>query len=117
MIGYPSLTDIEAGWRKSGSGLCIIVEGETVQEDPWFYGQWFDNEARRFTFFPQDGWAKVGEAVAALRQTLGERSVYGIRDRDFDHFHFQARFPRMAYASPANTLWKTTCLNLKPGIA
>ncbi len=83
MAGYPTLTDIEIAWRTSGSGLCVIVEGETGLDDPWFYQQWFGNDARRFTFFPQDGWEKVEQAVAALRTTLGEKKVYGIRDRDF----------------------------------
>lgn len=93
MSGYPNLTDIEVEWRKTGSGVCIIVEGETAQDDPWFYGQWFDEEARRFTFFPQDGYEKVGEAVAALRSTLGGKRVYGIRDRDFDEIQQPGIFP------------------------
>ncbi len=84
MIGYPSLTDIEVKWRTSGSGVCLIVEGETDLDDPWFYQQWFGSEARRFTFFAQDGWEKVQEAVAALRITLGPKKVYGIIDRDFE---------------------------------
>lgn len=83
MAGYPTLTDIEVAWRAAGSGLCVIVEGETDLDDPWFYQQWFGNDARRFTFFPQDGWEKVEQAVAALRTTLGAKKVYGIRDRDF----------------------------------
>jgi hypothetical protein len=84
MITYPALTDIAVRWRTAGSGVCIILEGETELDDPWFYQQWFGGEARRFTFFPQDGWMKVQEAVAALRATLGPQKVYGIIDRDFE---------------------------------
>lgn len=84
MIGYPTLTDIEVNWRAAGSGLCLIVEGETDQDDPWFYQHWFGAESRRFTFFPQDGWEKVQTAVATLRAALGRRKVYGLIDRDFE---------------------------------
>ena len=44
MAGYPTFTEIEVAWRASGSGLCIIVEGETELQDPWFYQQWFGGE-------------------------------------------------------------------------
>lgn len=84
MTSYPTLSDIEYQWRASGSGICIIVEGETFQEDPWFYDQWFGKKARRFTFFPQNGWEKVVDAVSALRTVLGNKRVYGIVDRDFE---------------------------------
>jgi hypothetical protein len=100
MAGYPSLTDIEVKWRTSGSGVCLIVEGETNLDDPWFYQQWFGSEARRFTFFAQDGWVKVQEAVAALRITLGSKKVYGIIDRDFE--------PTVTYPPvPANGIVRT----------
>ncbi len=84
MSSYPTLTDIEIEWEKSRSGVCIIVEGQTALDDPWFYNHWFGGQARRFTFFPQDGWEKVRDAVAALRLQIGEKSVYGIVDRDFE---------------------------------
>jgi len=84
MSAYPTLTEIEVAWRTAGTGVCVIVEGETGEDDPWFYQQWFGREARRFTFFPQDGWEKVEEAVARLRFSLGNKKVYGLRDRDFE---------------------------------
>jgi hypothetical protein len=64
--GYPALSEIEIAWRKSGIGVCIIVEGETELEDAWFYKQWFDYRAKEISFFPQDGCEKVENAVAAL---------------------------------------------------
>ena len=79
-----SLTDIEAKWRASGSGVCVIVEGETEQDDPWYYNKWFSHLAREVTFFHQDGWAQVVNAVMQLRQLLGEKKVYGILDRDVE---------------------------------
>ena len=83
MPGYPTPTEIEIKWRKSGSGVCVIVEGETDLEDAWFYNQWFGDQAKQVTFFPQNGWTEVINAVAVLRTTLGDKSVYGIIDRDF----------------------------------
>ena len=80
---YPTLSDIEVKWRASGSGVCVIVEGETEQEDAWFYNTWFGDRAREVTFFPQDGWEQVVAAVASLRTRLGAKKVYGIIDRDF----------------------------------
>lgn len=89
MTTYPTLSDIEIQWRTSGSGVCIIVEGETELEDAWFYNRWFASQARKVTFFPQDGWEKVVKAVAALRSTLGDANVFGIIDRDFeDHIAY-----------------------------
>lgn len=79
----PTLNEIEIAWRKSGSGVCIIVEGETELEDAWFYGQWFDYRAREVSFFPQNGAEKVELAVAELRAKLAAKQVYGIVDRDF----------------------------------
>ncbi len=86
MTTYPMPSDIEVQWRTSGSGVCVIVEGETELEDAWFYNRWFANRAREVTFFPQDGWKKVVAAVAALRSTLGDRRVFGIIDRDFENY-------------------------------
>lgn len=83
MMGTPTLNEIELAWRKSGSGVCIIVEGETELEDAWFYQQWFDYRAREVSFFPQDGYEQVTLAVEELRPRLGAKSVYGIIDRDF----------------------------------
>ena len=95
MSDYPTLSDIEVRWRASGRGVCVIVEGETALEDPWFYNRWFSDRAREVTFFPQDGWEKVVAAVQDLRSRLGSRRVYGIVDRDFE--------PHVAYPPlPAN---------------
>jgi hypothetical protein len=80
---YPTLSEIEVKWRASGSGVCVIVEGETELEDAWFYNTWFGDRARQVTFFPQDGWERVITAVASLRNGLGAKKVYGIIDRDF----------------------------------
>ena len=85
-MNYPNLSDIEIRWRTSGSGICVIVEGETEQADPWFYNKWFGHRSRELTFFPQDGWEKVVQAVAELRETVGMKKVYGILDRDFETY-------------------------------
>lgn len=67
----------------AGQGAIVLVEGETFQEDSWFYGQWFGDRAREVSFFPQNGWGKVVAAVADLRSQLPNRDVFGIIDRDF----------------------------------
>lgn len=82
-MAYPTLSEIEVRWRASGSGVCVIVEGETELEDAWFYNTWFSDRAREVTFFPQDGWEQVIAAVVSLRINLGTKKVYGIIDRDF----------------------------------
>lgn len=81
---YPTLSGIEIKWRASDSGVCILVEGETELEDAWFYNTWFGDRAKEVTFFPQDGWNRVVSAVRSLRNSLGDRRVYGIIDRDFE---------------------------------
>lgn len=83
-MACPSLSDIEIKWRASGSGVCILVEGETEFDDAWFYGRWFGDRAREVTFFPQDGWSRLVSAVGSLRNSLGAKKVYGIVDRDFE---------------------------------
>jgi len=84
MTTYATLGDVEIAWRSSGSGVCVLVEGETELEDAWFYNRWFGDRAREITFFPQDGWERVVAAVAELRARLGPKYVYGILDRDFE---------------------------------
>ena len=99
-MGTLTLNEIELAWRKSGSGVCIIVEGETELEDAWFYKQWFDYRAREISFFPQDGYEQVELAVAELRPRLGAKSVYGLIDRDFA--------PDVTYPPlPANGIFRT----------
>jgi len=73
----------------------VIVEGESQEEDPYFYGRWFGELAREVSFYPQNGWSKVVQAVADLREQLQGREVYGIRDRDFfDEAGLQAQVDR-----------------------
>jgi hypothetical protein len=84
MSSYPTVTDIEMRWRAAGSGVCVIVEGQTELDDAWFYNRWFGDRAREITFFPQNGWERVVDAVAELRLSLGPKAVYGIIDRDFE---------------------------------
>lgn len=83
MSRYPSLTDIEIRWRSAG-GVCVIVEGETDQDDVWFFNRWFGHLARQVTFFAQNGWGEVVTAVAELRRLHGDDRVFGIIDRDFE---------------------------------
>jgi len=90
---YPTLSEIEVKWRASGSGVCVIVEGETELEDAWFYNYWFGYLSREMTFFPQNGWEKVVDAVTDLRAKLDARRVYGIVDRDFEENVVYDPFP------------------------
>lgn len=82
MIAYPAVDELELEIR-SGRGVAVIVEGNSYEEDPWFYGQWFNSRASQVTFFPQNGWCQVVEAVAELRRRCPNVPVYGIIDRDF----------------------------------
>lgn len=83
MSRYPEGEALLAACR-AGLGKLVIVEGETVDDDPWFYGRWFGDLARELTFIPQNGHEKVVLAVRDLRERLSPaREVYGIRDRDF----------------------------------
>jgi len=80
---YPEGEALLAACR-AGLGKLVIVEGETVDEDPWFYGRWFGDLARELTFIPQNGHEKVAQAVRDLRERLSPAyEVFGIRDRDF----------------------------------
>ena len=91
MNSYPTLSDIEMRWRAAGSGVCVIVEGQTEQDDAWFYNYWFGDRARQVTFFPQNGWEHVVDAVAELRARF--KMVYGIIDRDFETLVEAEPFP------------------------
>jgi hypothetical protein len=82
MNGYLAVDELEVTVR-AGRGVAVLLEGESAEEDPWFYGQWFGDRARQVTFFPQDGWSRVIEAVAELRWRCPDVPVYGIIDRDF----------------------------------
>ena len=52
MNGYPVVDELEVTVR-AGRGVAVIVEGESAEEAPWSYGQWFGDRARQVTFFPQ----------------------------------------------------------------
>lgn len=83
MSGYPQGEVLLARCR-AGRGKIVIVEGETLDDDPYFYGRWFGDRARDLSFVPQNGCSRVVSAVADLRAKLGPGyEVYGIRDRDF----------------------------------
>jgi hypothetical protein len=82
----PSLDELEIE-LSTGSGVAIIVEGNSYEDDPWFYGQWFGDRAREVTFYPQNGWYQVVAAVNALRERSIGVPVYGIIDRDFCENH------------------------------
>ncbi|GEM_PF-1187306 len=82
----PSLDELEIE-LSTGSGVAIIVEGNSHEDDPWFYGQWFGDRARAVTFYPQNGWRQVVTAVANLRERSIGVPVYGIIDRDFCEGH------------------------------
>jgi len=82
MTAYPAIDELELRFR-TGQGIPIIVEGNSDEDDPWFYRQWFDDRARQVTFFPQNGWSQVVKAVAGLRGRCPDMPVYGLIDRDF----------------------------------
>lgn len=83
MSGYPKDEVLLARCR-AGLGKIVIVEGESDDQDPYFYGRWFGGHARELTFLPQNGCEQVVRAVMELRaQFAPMREVYGIRDRDF----------------------------------
>jgi hypothetical protein len=82
MIAYPAIDELELEIR-AGRGVAVIVEGNSYEEDAWFYGQWFNDRASQITFFPQNGWPRVVEAVAELRRRCPDVPVYGVIDRDF----------------------------------
>ncbi len=68
---------------RAGRGVVVLVEGETEQDDPFFYNRWFGDRAREVSFFPQNGWQQVCTAVAQVREHMPGRPVFGIIDRDF----------------------------------
>ncbi len=97
MSRYPEGEALLAKCR-AGLGKLVIVEGETDDDDPWFYGRWFGNLARELTFIPQNGHEKVVQAVRDLRERLAPtHEVYGIRDRDFSE----------EWATPVQADWVT----------
>ena len=99
MSRYPEGDALLAVCR-AGLGKLVIVEGETDDDDPYFYGRWFGDLARELTFIPQNGHEKVVKAVQDLRARLSPgRQVYGIRDRDFSD---DTAWQQQAAALPAD---------------
>lgn len=95
---------------RAGAGIIVMVEGETEQDDAWFYQQWFGDRAREIRFFPQNGWSKVVAAVRELRAALPLRPIYGIVDRDFiDEAVVQAQFEQC----PADGVFRTPYYTLE----
>ena len=82
MPQYPIIDDLEVQLR-AGTGIAVFLEGDSYEEDPWFYNQWFGDLAREIAFFPQDGWLQVVRAVSDLRGRCPGIPIYGIIDRDF----------------------------------
>ena len=62
----------------AGQGAIVIVEGESSQEDAYFYGRWFGARAREVSFFPQNGWQKVRAAVSAGARGVAERPANAV---------------------------------------
>lgn len=94
----------------SGRGAIVIVEGEFYEDDAYFYGRWFGEQAREVSFFPQNGWKRVVDAVAELRQALPHRQVFGIVDRDFAD---EALIAQQALQTPPDGIFRTQLYTLE----
>jgi hypothetical protein len=68
---------------RSGSGLAVVIEGVDDGDDEWVYSQWFAELSHLITFYPQDGYSRVVDAVEKLQKGRQNGSVLGIIDRDF----------------------------------
>jgi len=79
-VGFPTIDELEIAFL-TGKGIAIIVEGNSYEDDPWFYGQWFND--LEVKFFPQNGWRRVVDAITELRPRCPNVPIYGIIDRDF----------------------------------
>lgn len=87
-----------------------MVEGETQQDDPYFYTQWFGDLATQLSFFAQNGWQQVERSVQELRSRLTGRPVYGIIDRDLSPATvIDAQFRE----EPADGIFRTECYTLE----
>lgn len=94
----------------AGRGVIVTVEGESAQQDPYFYNRWFGARAREVSFFPQNGWSKVVQAVADLRSQLTGRPVFGSIDRDFAE---ETALHAQAAALPADGVFRTRLSTLE----
>jgi hypothetical protein len=82
-MAYPTLDELEIRVR-AGSAVAVIVEGESIGDDAWVYGDiWFGDRAREVRFLPQDGWNRVVDAISQLRARMPGFPIFGIIDRDF----------------------------------
>jgi hypothetical protein len=75
-----SLDEIEVTIR-SGAGVPVVCEGETPQDDEFILASWFSSQATAISFFAQNGWRMVVDAVNELRGR--GCPAWGIVDRDF----------------------------------
>lgn len=48
MPQYPIIDDLEVELR-SGAGIAVFLEGDSYEEDPWFYNEWFGHLALQVT--------------------------------------------------------------------
>jgi hypothetical protein len=94
----------------AGTGVIVIVEGETYRDDVYFFSRWFGDRAREVSFFPQNGWARVVAAVTELRAALPGRRVFGIVDRDFAAADVLAA---QAAARPADGVFRLSLYTLE----
>lgn len=60
---------------RSGKGLAIVIEGIKNGDDEWVYSQWFGDLAHLVTFYPQDGYSRVYDAVENLRNKSPHKLV------------------------------------------
>jgi hypothetical protein len=87
-MSLPSHDEIR---ERTGHGTAIFLEGETMRDDPYFYGRWFDDQSLTFTFFACGGRLVVVEGVQLRQTEMPDVPIYGIIDRDFaDEDEFEA---------------------------
>ena len=95
---------------RAGRGALVLVEGESDEDDAWYYNHWFAARATEVTFFAQNGWATVAHAVAELRGAHPLRRVYGLIDRDHAT---EAILAAQALGCPADGLFRTERFTLE----
>lgn len=94
----------------AGRGAIVVVEGEHRQDDEFFYNQWFGTYGPRISFFAQNGWGEVVDAVADLRNQLSHRAIFGIIDRDFAD---EASIIEQALRVPPDGIYRTRLYTLE----
>jgi len=108
MMNYLSLDQLLIKIR-SGSGLGVVIEGVNDGDDEWVYSQWFGHLAHLVTFYPQDGYSKVYDAVEKLNCNQNKQLLVGIIDRDFTteleiKAQFEPNFKEHVYKTQRYTL-------------